>query len=174
MTKNNISHPLNHYKPAEYSDIPEKKLWIAIIERALLDLYALHQQRLSLLWTNAFKKKQKKSLSKFFFEKEAKPNNFKYICKVIDLELGYVEKIIKYVKQFDCLDENPPTQLEFIIPPPKKPRNRVIPKISLKKRCTYCHEVKHINAFKYKSQQMRHSRTFNQCIDCMTSRKLVG
>jgi hypothetical protein len=72
--------------PASTQASPEQLLWLAVIDRALVDYVK---------WLPTLNAKQRGSLDWFLFEDEAVPNNLAYICEMLFDDHDLVIKIRK-------------------------------------------------------------------------------
>jgi hypothetical protein len=72
--------------PATTHASPEQLLWLAVIDRALVDYVK---------WLPTLNAKQRGSLDWFLFEEQAVPNNLAYICEMLFDDHNLAAKVRK-------------------------------------------------------------------------------
>lgn len=86
--------------PTKHFAMPEQILWLAVIERALMDVIAP---------TMDMTVKHRLSLNWFFFSKAPRPFNLEYICEIL---FDYPDAANVVRKRLQEL-QNDPEQIEF-------------------------------------------------------------
>ncbi len=94
----NRSSPLVTVPPYKHYPSPENNLWLAVIDRAMVDFIKGYQGQHAL---------DKKYLYKFFYDKKARPYNLLWICDMVFDDPGLSKTIIsRMLKVKRLYDDN--------------------------------------------------------------------